>query len=406
MKRVRLLFVVVVTLSTSVVQAMSLEEIEKRFTEEVEKTKQEKVEKQTELKGMYLKALLRYESRTKQDGDLEGLQTCRAEIHRVEQMNGLTPAPQEGPEDFKTMTRVVNEKLREINRETAEEIRSMVDSVAAFAEAKAVEFTREGDVREAVKWRDWGLGLRDRPGVATFISFTNRPSASDAASEKTQKNQHDLFGNPPSEIITVKSTGFPFIPTLYAAGSEPDGDEKRISSHTPSAQGAGHTLLQGRITLIEEENLLRRVDGIGYDYKHKELLFVARMEFTTLPGKSLEPSLLVFDLFKRGTGSKRAVIRTEGLVLPPMAPGDRWVVDSGSYTYETRESDWSHSNWDSKSATADEFYGYIVSIFDQEGTLIFQRTSERMLGDFARESPPAEFDEPQSESDTKTFQPR
>lgn len=392
--------------SSLLLRAMSLEEAETRFNEQIQSVQADQQEKEQELRKMYLQALLRYESSAKRQGDLDGLQAAHSEINRVESESGLSTAPVRGPQELQHLAGVVNGKLEEFAKESAEKITAMVESVAPYAETMAAEMTRQGSIEEALAWRTWGRNLEDRPEVKEAFAVAGRSARAGTENREPSAEAPALFRQRPAKVISTKAIEFPRSPALYQAGMEPDGDEKRITSNTPSAQGAGNSLMQVRIKLIEEDTTLREYDGVGYDYKHKEYLYAARMEFTPLPGKSLDTSLVVFDLYKRGTGSKRGIIRTEGLVIPPLEFGTRWVVDSGSYTYETREYDSRWSGWDSESATADEFYGYIVSIFDQEGNLLVQRASERMLGEYARTSPPDDFDDPQSEDEYREFRPR
>ena len=100
-----------------------------------------------------------------------------------------------------------------------------------------------------------------------------------------------------------------------------------------------------------------------------------------------DKSLVVFDLYKRGSGSKRQIIRTDKIIVPPL-DGGKWVfVDSGKYQYETEKYRSIYgSSYDD--ATAEEFYGYVVSIFDEQGKLYYQRATNRVLNDYARTSPP------------------
>ena len=79
-------------------------------------------------------------------------------------------------------------------------------------------------------------------------------------------------------------------------------------------------------------------------------------------------------------------------MAPAMPSGARWVADSGTYSYETTSLDYTIPGYDRDTATADEFYGFIVSIFDQDGQLLLQRATERMLNEYARTSVPDKFD--------------
>jgi hypothetical protein len=390
----------------SAASAMTLDEMKTRFSQEMEKVESTKAEQHQELKKMYLQALLRYESGARRQGDLDGVQAVRTEIARVENSETLTPAMLTEPPELQKMGQVVNRKLAAFDQEANGKIAAMVTSVEAFTETRATELTRQGSIQEAVEWREWGRGLRKRPEIASAVEAGRSVFDAQTADTVPQEDAPALFRQRPAKVVSEQPRDFPRLPALYVAGSEPEGDEKRITTSTPSAQGAGSALLQVRLKLIEEDKILSRRDTSWYDYKHKSHLYVGRLEFSPIPGKSMERSLIVFDLYKRGKGSDREIIRTEGMVMPPMTSGTRWVADSGSYEYETRERDSRYSGYDYEQASADEFYGFIVSIFDQEGTLVLQRASERMLGEFARTTPPDDFDDPQTGYETQEFPDR
>ena len=154
---------------------------------------------------------------------------------------------------------------------------------------------------------------------------------------------------------------FSLSPKAYVSGSEPKGNQKRITSNTPSMKGAGNTQLTGTIILIEEKDITK--SGYYGNRNEKSLTYVPRLSISPIIGQSLDRGLVVFDLYKRGTGSKRSIIQTD-------------------------EYDSSWSSYDYKRSSADEFYGFIASIFNKDDELIFQRASERMLNEYARATPP------------------
>jgi hypothetical protein len=157
---------------------------------------------------------------------------------------------------------------------------------------------------------------------------------------------------------------------------------------TPSAQGSGLTLISAQLRLVDEENTVNKNFTGWSSHRQKTHLFVGRLQMTPLPGRSIGRSLVTFDLYKKGSGSRREIIRTDSILIPPVAAGQQVVVDSGVYAYETEKYRYT-GGYRYESATADEFNGYIVSVFDERGKLILQRSSDRQLDDYARTEPPA-----------------
>jgi len=370
---------------------MSLGEVQGRLSEELENISTETLDQHKELKRVYLSALLRRESAARREGDLDTLQAIREEVVRIEHLERLTAPPSTTSETLRKLSSIVSEKINEIDQEAADKVSTLVTSLEAYSETQATEHTRRGNLNEAIAWRDWGRELKEQPDIAEILSVTVLPETAFTSDHASADQDSNLYTLREQKRITTQANEFSDSPALYEAGAEPKGDEKRISAHTPSAQGAGHTLMQATISLINEDDTISNHGGYSYEYTHKSHLYIARITFTPLPGKSLEPSLVVFDLFKRGSGSKRAVIRTDGMLIPAMASGDRWVADSGPYTYETTKYDSRFSHYDRESATADEFYGFIISIFNSQGELLLQRASERALGDYARSEVPDKF---------------
>lgn len=388
---IKLIMCVVAAIGSA--QELTLQETQSRFNEEMQKLQSEKISRQNDLKAMYLPALLRFETRTRREGNLEALQAVRNEIQRVEGIEGLTPPPVEAREYLQALGNIVTEKLAEIEKHSVTRKLDIVNSLSDFSERRATLHTQQGALEKALAWRDWGQSLKEDPVVREALEAQQRhDKKQQAASRAAERNKPAVLRLPPLKPVETKAAKFSATPALYRAGVEPDGDEKRISSFTPSAQGAGHSLLQTNLKLIENVEVLSNIDRRGYDYKHKAHTFVARVEFSPLPGKSLDRSLIVFDLYKRGSGTDRGVIRTEGFMAPPLPSGARWVADAGTYSYETTSVDYSFPGYDRDTATADEFYGYIVSIFDKDGKLLLQRSTERMLNEFARTSVPDTFD--------------
>ena len=389
------IFVLICTVaSTLPAFSMTLDEMRNRFSAAVS-TSEGEIDKQLKsLKRNYLEALFRYEAEVKRDGDLDGLKIVRDEIQRVDSSETYTPSMKTGLPRLEYLASVMGMEMDKIYVEEAQKISTLIENITSYSEKQVVELTRQGDLQGALAMREWSNGLRSQPKVADLL----RKGKQSTARASNNENLPRLLRGKPATVIRDKREKFQGTPMVYAVGSQPDGKEKRIREERTTAAASGMTTFQAKLGLIEEKENLASYRSWGYRSDHDSFLYVARLEIGLLPNQSLGNTLVVFDLFKRGSGSRRSVIRTEGVLLPEMRSGDRWVIDSGMYTYEVRESD---SSWgyDSKSTTADEFYGYTVSIFDNEGTLIYQRCTERALAEIARTNVPESFDPPQEHDD-------
>lgn len=366
-------------------QGMSLEEFNQRYKQELGKITQSREAQTQALKIKYMGALLRLENQAKTQGNLDLLQATRAEITRIEQEENIADETDMPPE-LQDLHQVVVNLNREHIKTESEAVVKLVDNLKSYADSRSVDATRQNDIPQAVAWQKWASDVGNDALVSRAYETVNRPQKDAGSGDNPQNNVHESVQGTPTQIIEEKANEFVGSPRVYRKGKEPEGNEKRIRGSTPSMQGAGNTLLTGTLTLIEEKDINK--SGFSGNYKEKSLTYVPRLTISPLIGKTLDPCLVVFDLFKRGSGSKRAIIRTDKIITPFLKTSDQIVIDAGKYEYETEEYNSSISSYDYKYSTEDEFYGFIVTIFNQKGELIFQRASERILNDYARETPP------------------
>lgn len=372
--------------------AQTLEDFEERFDSELMKIEEKADESEEGLRKQYMGALLRFDAEARRNGDLDGLEAARLEIKRVESPGTLEVDGETGHEHINRMRGIIRKKMRQIRVSRAKNVSRMVESVERYAHNHSTRLTRENRIEDAKAWRDWSEALRERPLVANALNRINQIEAKERRMEAARNdpsNFHEALQGSPVVLVKAPAKEFPGSPAAYLAGNEPKGSDKRLSGvRTPSAAGAGNSLVSSRVMLVEDEATLSSSRSSYYSTRRKEHVYVPRVEISPLPTKSLGRSLVVFDLYRRGSGSKREIIRTDQLLLPPVESGVKLVLDSGPYEYETHKTRSAYFG-SSKSATAHEFYGYVVSIFDQDGALFYQRATESGLEDYARETPPS-----------------
>jgi len=372
-------------------QPLTLKDFETRFEQELGKIVAARKEKQAELRRQYIGALLRIESSAKRQGDLNGVEAARSEIKRVELEAALAPEELSFNPEIARMQNVVKESLKEHRIEQNQKVQQLVQTVRGYVESASSNLVQQDKIEEAIAWRNWGEKLEDRPQVAAALTMLQekRKRLEELENRPPDEEEfHPALRGEPDQFVRDKTKSFPDRPQVYFASNEPQGKEKRLgSAKIPSAAGAGNTILSGRIKLIEEEETTSSSRTSWSSTRERSHLYVARVEFSPLPGKDLGRMLVIFDLYKRGGGTRREVIRTESLMLPGVASGERVVVDSSPYRYESYKYRSSYG-YRAESATADEFYGYIVSFFDEKGELFYQRATESVLEDYARTSPP------------------
>lgn len=371
-------------------QNMSLEDFDSRFHEELKKVSDKKSAQIQEVKIKYLAALLRLEVNARAAGNLDLVKAARTEISRVEQDQGLKDFMETGPDELQEMQRVVENLYQQYALEEAAMVIRLTESLKQYAAARSVESTRQNKIQDAQNWRDWEHSLQENQQVIDAYAFQKEHSGPEQniSGENTQPFHAALEGTP-AKIQIEKAKSFSETPMVYQDKSEPIGKEKRIQNAvTPNAKGSGHTKITAQVLLIDDDETLTNNRSYFSQYKEKAHLYVPRIKLSPLVGKSLDRCLVVFDLYKRGTGSKRSVITTDKILIPPLSAREKVVVDAGSYSYETQEYDPRYSSYGYKNSTADEFYGYIVTIFDRDGEMIYQRATERALKEYARETPP------------------
>jgi hypothetical protein len=376
---------------SSQAQQMTLEKCDSHFNEQLDLLKSQYRERVQTLQGNYLAALLRFESNARMQGNLEDVQAARLEIEQVEaDEEGRNIVPSDN-ERIKNMQEIRAQQLKSFADERARGVMALVDAVKFFAENTSRELTRDNQIDKAVKWNDWLNTLEAQPDVVVAMRTVQqqRQNKRVERQESSASEMHQALRGEPIKLLDTRTMELPDGPRAYLAGNEPDGSEKQLANvRPPSASGIGNTVLTGTIKLIEEDNTLASSRSHWSNYSRKGHLHMPRLEFSPLIGKPMGRSLVVFDLFKRGSGTRREVIRTESILLPPLDPDDKVVVDAQPYEYESERYRSQYSNYRSDRSTEDQFYGYIVTIFDENGELIFQRTTERALNEYARKSIP------------------
>ncbi len=383
-----------VCLASVVSQDMALSDLEDRFRQELSKLDDQHKDKERALRGNYLAALLRFERQARQASDLDGVMEARKEIERVE--GGATAPKADALSKHPEVSRMQNMALgqiREFNRARAEGVVQLSNALAQFLENGSGTLTQQGKIEEALQWRARAKTVFEIDAYTDAMRVLDKQQAIAAKAEAaspapTAKNVHRALQGKPTEIIGKPTTEVSSRPMAYWAGNEPSANEKRVTESTPGAAGMGHTFLSGRLKLIDETVTKNRYNTGWSSFREKAHLYVGRVQFAPLPNRNLGKTLVVYDLFKRGSGSKRETIRTDKILLPPVESGQQVVVDSGAYEYDTSKYRSSYSAYRYESATGDEFYGFVVSFFDEEGKLFYQRATEKALSDYARSIPP------------------
>jgi len=374
-------------------QEVDLGALDQRFQEELSKLNEQRRERETQLRGGYLAALLRFETQARQATDLDGVMESRKEIERVERGGSLKTQDLSKHAEVARLQTMANGQVTGFEKARAEGVVQLARNYAQFLENGSATFTQQGKIEEALAWRSKAQTVYEIDAFVEANRFLGKQEAKAAAIEAATPSApaaevHPALRGKPTEIIAKPTTEVSDKPVAYWSGNEPTASEKRVQESTPSAAGTGHTLLTGRLKMIEDKVTNNRYSTGWSSWKSQSLLYVGRVQFGPLPGRSMGKTLVVIDLFKRGSGSKREVIRTDRILLPPLESGRQVVVDSGAYEYNTEKYRSSYSSYRYDYASNDEFYGFVVSFFDETGSLIFQRSSQKALDSYARTLPP------------------
>lgn len=367
-------------------QEITLQVAEERYQQEVAKLTTERDQKNHTLIQSYIGELMRYEARARSNSDLDGVLAAREEITRVE-TEGATASAQP-PEDGE-IARLQSLMLRQARvhaRTKGEQLLQFQEGVIRFASTQSMNRTQQNDIEGAIAWRDWAQGLQERPETVRARQHVQAQAQHPSGPRNIER--HSSFqGRERAEWIREPLENFVDTPRAFILGHEPRGREPRQTESTPSAAGSGHTLLQGRLRLVDEEDTLNRYNNPWSSFRERSHLYVPRLQITPLPNRNLEESLVVFDLYRRGSGARREIIRTDSIWVPPIPGGTQVVVDAGVYSYNSARYR-AVGGYRSDQATADLFHGFIVTIFDTGGRIIYQRSNDRGLDSFARREPP------------------
>jgi len=366
----------------------TLESAETRYQEELKKLTEERDKRDQALVQNYLGELLRYEARARNSSDLDGVLAARGEVARVENEGVQPPAAPSPDTEVARLQEMMLEQSRRHARMKGERLLELLEGITRFAGTQSMEHTRRNDIPGAIAWRDWAQNLQQRP-EALRAKGHSETSGGPSGGPGDAETLPTLHSSPVAEVHARPVEDFVDQPRAFVLGNEPKGKETRQNESTPSAAGSGHTLLQARLRLVDEEDTLNRYNTPWSSFRLRSHLYVPRLQFTPLPGRNMGESLVVFDLFKRGSGANREIIRTDSLRLPPVPAGAQVVIDAGVYAYQSERYRASYAGGHrGEQASADLFHGFIVTIFDRQGRMLFQRSNDRGLNAFARTEPP------------------
>ncbi len=167
---------------------------------------------------------------------------------------------------------------------------------------------------------------------------------------------------------------------MYYGGKEPAVSSARVRDEfTSQASRAAAHRMSGELQLYQAISTWPQPDP-----EHMTVAMVPRFLFR-VGSQPVRNGVLVYDYYARATVTDPGHY-TETIRLPPdLQPGTRLVVDpQGHVQQRFRIRNGQREYVEGRG----RMVGFIVSVFDGDGTLVYQRANDRRITDLARARPP------------------
>jgi hypothetical protein len=174
--------------------------------------------------------------------------------------------------------------------------------------------------------------------------------------------------------------------TIYPKGSEPKRTAKKEPAyHTGNDSIAAGSKIIATVQKITEEKTTSRSRGSEYRTRNIKKAYIPRLVFMAGPSHNFKDATILFEYFTR-QGNTRRIVKSDRARIPMLQSMKYMVADAEGYANVITKTAGveEYAGSPSRSSEKPEYYGFIASIYDREGTMIFQRCTNRSLAEFGK----------------------
>lgn len=214
---------------------------------------------------------------------------------------------------------------------------------------------------------------------------------------KPKPAQQQPEEQPVQHIASAPVTAIPKA-AFYAPGKEPRQRTWKLTLyHTSQASRAILSNVRAEVVIFEDDSGVVRQKSSNKYYTHRsesgKVMYVPRITLAAQGSGGLKDSTMVIEYMSRDKNTKKAIARdrTEHVKFPKMPSGKRIVVDGGGVGLDTQSTKYSGYIYATgKHEYGREIFGFIISVFDGNGSMIYQRCTQRSLKNYVRDGIPPE----------------
>jgi hypothetical protein len=371
-----------------------LDNLRNIYAEHLERIESESGKKMASWPDSYTDGLRQLQSARQQKGDLDGWQAVTTELKRFAEEGDITEdcivAKPEALRELQTRFRNVVQKY---SLEKSEEILSLADMYVSRLETAQKKLTIEGLMEDAIAYNTEIRRVKASPAFTAAEFEVAAYEAAKARREQTPESDEGDDTPPPSPPKIASSPltreGRLIGSCRAYSGSGPAVAGRRYKRLVLKPTPAARTL---RKVSVQASTAQSESTGRAGEYGSKtdQTHTLLRLQLRTLSGLDVTSPVVVIQLFSRSIARK-------GNVEPSQLAGHRLdlpSLDSSTVTIdcpEVKTAKWDdrYSYYSSSSEKkGNEFYGVLISVFDHEGTLLYQAASGNALDDLAPTTPP------------------
>ncbi|MEM7394682.1 MAG: hypothetical protein AAF492_20295 [Verrucomicrobiota bacterium] len=346
----------------------------------------------------YLKALNDYNTKLKQIGeDLDSIIFIRSEVKRFQEEGTLDESHLAAENDM--VKKIQSHYIKLIGGARKDGYKAYLLRTEDYLDKLnqlEVHLVKQDKIDEAVEVRAESdrvkAGDRYQGALAAM-----RPKPSDAGESGSDlsSGEGETTGSAPESVVTfdlpenvgelVKTirTSPLFYPALHRAPRV--GGKREVLHFTNHKSRALVKKMQANIQLQVIEKVVKRYSSSsGYTYYYDTFHQIPRTEVRVGPAP-LKGCTLIYDYYLKTTGSNRKNVRTERIPIGDLKPQQVLAVDPAGYS-AVKKAWYKSGSYKESKRLEGTYVGYIVSVFDANNDLCYQRTSANSLAEFARTS--------------------
>lgn len=173
---------------------------------------------------------------------------------------------------------------------------------------------------------------------------------------------------------------------FYASGDEPAKTVKAFNlQHTGRQSRAAIGFVDAEIGVYTDTAALESTHGSGWSRREGAVRYVPRISIKCLSSAGLQNAVVSISYVSRDLyGSMRSDRKTamvENIPLPAMRAGDQRILDAAGLALHRSENGTGEGQYNHGKGR--ELFGLVVSVFNPQGTLLFQRATHSSLESYA-----------------------